>query len=168
MQALFTALGPLLKHPMFIGLLKNASAAGITVQMLLGIGKYLIVSYLLHLVTYLLDVCKSVVLTSLTSFSVFLPIAALGFVAMLMYLLHTLMNAADTVALSPVEFRSFQLIAVDQVSPDTKKLKFALQVSAPALRRLLVSCVRCSSRQLATVDCRYAFFSSHPAAQSMS
>jgi len=60
----------------------------------------------------------------------FLPtITALGFVVMLAYLLHTMMSVADTVALSAKEFRSFQLIAVEQISPDTKKLKFALQVS---------------------------------------
>ena len=39
MQALHVVLAPLLKHPMFIGFLKNANAAGVTVEHLLGIGK---------------------------------------------------------------------------------------------------------------------------------
>jgi len=80
---------------------------------------------------------------------------ALGFAAMLAYLLHTLVNAADTIAMSAVEFRSFQLIAIEQISPDTKKLKFALQVSTrlPLPRCGAALSVRSAHRQaLATGD----------------
>lgn len=142
MQALHVALNPLLKHPMFIGFLKNASAAGITVEMLLGIGKlcfltsntfhvsvssvYLVFFGVFHpscqLLLCIMSHCHPLILSLPT-------ITALGFVVMLVYLLHTMMSVADTVALSATEFRSFQLIAVEQISPDTKKLKFALQVS---------------------------------------
>ncbi len=53
---------------------------------------------------------------------------ALGFLIMLLFLLRTLTKSSSSlIALHPSEFRSFPLIAVEQISPDTKRLKFALQ-----------------------------------------
>jgi cytochrome-b5 reductase len=52
---------------------------------------------------------------------------SVGFLMLLMYLLYTLSSPTKLIALSTDSFHSFELVEIIKVSPDTKRLKFALQ-----------------------------------------
>jgi cytochrome-b5 reductase len=52
---------------------------------------------------------------------------AVGFLIFLVYLLFIMSNGSGPIALSAEEYQPFELTEIEQISPDTKRLRFALQ-----------------------------------------